>query len=112
MALRLQKFTGWVLLLVGVAIIFWSLSSSYNIFTAKTKAPEIFKIEKKETVLPQKEPRNLQAQMEEMISKQLKGLIPIQTLPTLLNLISWSIFAGILIFAGAQLAHIGIKLLK
>jgi hypothetical protein len=33
-------------------------------------------------------------------------------LPKLLNLLSWSIFAGILIFAGAQIAGLGIKLIK
>ena len=112
MNIKFQKFFGWALLFVGVTIIFWSLYSSYNIFTAKTTAPEIFKMPEKETVLPKKETQKLEAQIQEMIGEQLKGIIPAETLPTLLNLIAWSIFAGILIFGGAQIAGLGIKLIK
>ena len=109
---KLQKFSGWILLLVGVGIILWSLYSSYNIFTAKTTAPEIFKMAEKETVLPKKETQKLETQIQEMIGEQLKGMLPVGSITTLLNLIAWSIFAGILIFGGAQIANLGIKLIK
>jgi hypothetical protein len=38
--------------------------------------------------------------------------MPSDFMPLLFNLIAWSIFAGILIFSGAQIAGLGIKLLK
>jgi hypothetical protein len=113
---KLQNFFGWVLLLAGLATISWVIYSSYNIFTAKTAPVQIFKIEKKETLSVKGKtpttPTELQKEMERMISEQLKELIPAETLNTLLNLIAWSIFAGILIFAGAQISGLGIKMIK
>jgi len=113
----LQNLIGWVLLLAGLVAILWTVYSSYNIFTAKASAPEIFKIEieiqnqsaKGKTLTTQEE---LQKEMEKLISEQLKGLLPVNTLPKLLNLISWSIFAGILILAGAQTSGLGIKMIS
>ncbi len=117
MSTKLQNLIGWILLSAGLVVIFWVVYSSYNIFTAKTSAPEIFKVEKEiqtsggagKTPATQAE---LQKEMEKMISEQLKGLLPVDALPKLLNLISWSVFAGILILAGAQTSGLGIKMIK
>jgi len=107
----IKKIFGLVLLFVGLAVIFYSLYSSYNIFTAKAEAPEIFTVEEKEEVeVPGAD--DIQAQMQQMISEQLKGMLPAGSIPQLLNLITWSIFAGILIFGGAQISSLGIKLIK
>jgi len=100
----LKKTIGWALLFVGLIIIFYSLYSSYNIFTAKTQAPEIFSVAEKEGISG--------GAIEEMIQQQLKGMLPVESIIGLLNLIAWSIFAGILIFGGAQISSLGIKLLK
>jgi len=106
------KIFGWVLLAAGIILIGWTLLSTYNIFTGEVAAPEIFKVAEKE-VLPKEEGAlDIQAQMEKMISEQLKGILPVDTIPRLLNLIVWSILAGILIFGGAQISSLGIKLLK
>jgi len=106
------KIFGWVLLIAGIILIGWTLLSTYNIFTGEVAAPEIFKVAEKE-VLPKEEGiLDIQAQMEKMISEQLKGILPVDTIPRLLNLIVWSILAGILIFGGAQISSLGIKLLK
>jgi len=40
------KIIGWVTFLVGIAIIGFTLYSSYNIFTGKATVPEFFKFEK------------------------------------------------------------------
>jgi hypothetical protein len=112
------KIFGWILLISGLLIIFYSLFISYNIFTGKSLAPAVFKVEEKEeTVLPQKErvqdPRfQLEGLLEEKLQEQLGAIMPADYLPKLLNLISWSIFAGILIFGGSQISSLGIKLLK
>ena len=109
---KITKILGWVLLLAGVLIIVWTLYSSYNIFTAKTAMPEIFEMGE-EKALPQKGgAQDLQAQIEEMIGEQLKGILPVDTLPKMLNLAVWSMLAGILIFGGSQISGLGIKLIK
>ncbi len=107
------KIFGWVLLTAGVLIIVWTLYSSYNIFTAKTSMPEIFEIGEEEGVVtPKGGAGGVQTQMEEMVGEQLKGLIPTDTIPKMLNLGVWGMLAGILIFGGAQISNLGIKLIK
>ena len=107
------KIFGLILLAAGLAIIFWSLYSSYNIFTAKTAAPEIFAAQKGAATSPTgKGSQNIQDQVQQMIGEQLKGLLPTTSINQLLNLIAWSIFAGILIVGGSQISNIGIRLLK
>ncbi len=111
------KIFGWGLLIVGVIIIGWILYSSYNIFTGKTAAPEIFKIEIEETPAVAQEkfptaPEALQKEMEKMIEEQLKDVLPVDVLPKMLNLAVWSMLAFILIFGGGQLSTLGIKLIK
>ena len=111
--MKARKIIGWLLLLVGLIIIFYSLFTSYNIFTGKSLGPTVFKMPEKETVLPQKgEAQPLEGQMEEMIGEQLKEMLPVDFIPKLLNLISWSIMAGILIFAGGKISSLGITLIK
>lgn len=106
-----RKFFGWILLFLGLAMIFYALYSSFNIFTAQTPAPEIFSAEEKEEATLGGS-QILQDQIEKIIREQLKEILPKNSLSILLNLIAWSIFVGILIFAGAQISSLGIKLLK
>jgi len=112
------KIFGWVLLIAGITIIVWSLYSSYNIFTGAKAAPEIFKMPVEEVETPVDKGKipttqaELQKELERMIGEQLKGILPVETLPKMLNLIVWSILAGILIFGGAQISNLGIKLIK
>jgi len=100
----MKKIIGWILLFLGLIIIFYALYSSYGIFSAKTQVPEIFSITEKESVSA--------GTIEEVVQQQLKGVLPTESIVGLLNLIAWSIFAGILIFGGAQVASLGIKLIK
>jgi len=116
---KIQKFLGWLLFFIGLAIIAWPLYSSYNIFLAKKLPPPVFKIDSnKENQLntgKNKVPATQQEaeeQMRMLVAEQLKELIPKETVNTLLNLIAWSIFTGILIFAGSQIANLGIKMRK
>lgn len=116
--MKFKKILGWVLLLAGLVIIFTSLYFSYRFFTSEAKAPEIFKLEQKTESLSEQSktiptsPEALQKEMQKMIEQQLKEIIPPEFLSKLLNLISWSIFAGILIFGGSRISGIGIRLIK
>ena len=107
------KISGWTIFLIGLAVIAWTLLFSYNIFTAKTAVPEMFKMAAGKASL-QKEGviQDIQAQLETMMSEQLKGILPADSIPKLLNLVAWSIGAFILIFGGTQISSLGIKLMK
>jgi hypothetical protein len=116
--MQARKIAGWLLLMLGLLVIFGTLFSSYNIFTAKEEVPEIFEMATKEEVSsPEKEgTQDLQSQIEgmmgEVLGEQLKGLFPVDFLAKLLNLAAWSIFAGIAVFAGSQVSGLGIRLIK
>ncbi|MDO8436086.1 MAG: hypothetical protein Q7S82_01700 [bacterium] len=107
------KIFGWILLIAGLILIGWTLFNSYNVFTAKSQPPEFFKAEKAVSAGQGKiGSQDIQAQLEKMIGEQLKGLLPADTLPKMLNLTVWSMLAFILISGGGQISGIGIKLMK
>jgi len=113
-----KTIIGWITFLTGISIIVFALYSSYNIFTGKASVPEFFQFEEK-TITPTTQkgkiptsPEEIQQQLGTMIGEQLKGLLPEDFLPKILNLVVWSMLAGILIFGGSQISGLGIKLLK
>jgi len=113
-----EKIFGWVLLVAGVLIIGWTLYSSFNIFTGKAETPAFFEMPAEEIETPAAKgkvpatPEELQEEMGKMISEQLKGFLPTDTVPKMLNLVVWSMLVGLLIFGGGQIAGLGIKLTK
>ena len=106
-----NKIIGYVLLVVGLLVIFWTLYQSYNIFTNRASAPVIFKTPISAPISGGNNPLDIQQQLDKTIKKQIGELLPIDTIPKILNLISWSILAGILILGGGQIAGLGIKLI-
>lgn len=122
--LEFRKILGWVIFFMGLAIMLYGIYASFNIFTAKNTAPEIFVSEQTEQAngislpligeIPAQESMQIDMQqiMGEQIGEQMKSILPSNALPMLFNLMAWSIFAGISIFGGAQIAGLGIKLLK
>jgi len=109
-----KNIVGWVLLIGGIALIAWTLISSYNIFTGKAEIPGIFKTENSSlsSASAQNGSQDLQVQLNKALGEQLKNLIPTDTIPKVLNLSVWSMLAFILIFGGAKISEIGIKLLN
>lgn len=103
----IKKILGLVLIVIGLVVIFYGLYSSFNIFSGKAAAPEIFKTP---PVVKSTGSQDIQAQLQNMLGDQLKGMLPVDSVSTFLNLTSWSVFAGLLIFGGAQIAGLGIKL--
>lgn len=109
--MKLTKLLGLLLLILGLAIIFYTIFNSYQIFTNKMPVPEVFELTpvKADT---DSNVFNLEAQFEKMIGSQLQQMLPANSISKIFNLFSWSVFAGILIFAGSQIANLGVKLLK
>lgn len=105
-------------MIIGLIVIGWSIFWSFNIFTAKTSAPEVFKFEDKAQDSSQTQTGTpttldeLQKQMESAVSEQIKQLIPVELIYNLLNLISWAVFASFLVFAGFYIGSLGIKLIR
>ncbi len=110
------KVAGWLLLLLGLAIILYSLYSSWQIFTAKVPAPEVFELSSVKGSGAagdlNLEILGLDIQLKKVLDSQIQQMLPSDTVPKFLNLFSWSILAGILVFGGAQVSSLGIKLLK
>lgn len=109
------KVIGWIILFAGIILTGWTLFSSYNIFTGKAAAPEIFGLPESEIETPSSKItgiQNIQAEMEKMVGEQLRGLLPLDALPKILNLTVWAMLAWILIFGGVQISGLGIKLIK
>ena len=103
------KIIGWLVFIIGTSMVVFTIYNTYNIFTGKSPAPQIitFNVEKtQESTLTGPD------QIGQMISEQLGNILPLDSLPLMLNLIVWTIGAGVLIFGGTQIAGLGIKLIK
>lgn len=116
--MRFEKIAGKFLLIFGIFLIIYPLYFSYNIFTGKSQAPEVFKAEERKKIPPLQKtkgtlsPAEFQKEVEKMVEEKIIEILLADFLPKFLNLISWSIFVSILIFAGAKISTIGIQLIR
>lgn len=115
----IKSFIGLALVMAGVLLITYSLYTSWHIFTGKTLPPQIFKassFEQPKTTggsgLNIQSAEGIQNAIQSVLAEQLGSILPITTLPSVLNLTVWSMFAGLLVLGGSQIASIGIRLLK
>lgn len=110
------KIFGWISLISGIVIIIFTLFSSYQIFTGQAAIPIIFKVgeksENQSTSANKTIPEELQKELQGLIQQQLSQIIPTDLVTKTLNLVSWSILAGILIFGGGKISELGIRLVK
>lgn len=111
-----EKIIGWVFVFFAVAIIFWTVGESYQIFIGKKSVPQILKpvspksYSQSETFFPEEEMSS--EMIKEVISEQLSQLFPKEVIFSFLNLIVWLFFTFILFQASVSLAKIGIGLIK
>ena len=118
--MNVQKILGFALLAGGIGIILYSLYASFTFFTGSATPPEIFSVDANSQAMAGKEAQDfslnsiqdLGNQIPKLLEGQLQGLLPAGLVPRVLNLTVWSIFAGILMLGGGQIAGLGIKLLK
>lgn len=102
---------------IGLLMITITLYQSYNIFTGISQPPLLFKIEEPSPVVKSQSEsggilQELQEQIKGGVAKQVGQIIPVEAISKVLNLFIWSTFAWLLVFAGAQVAGIGIRLVK
>ena len=117
------KLCGWVLLFAGLGLIIHSVSTSYNYFTAKAEFPVLIV----RPTPPSKvaaviggtaDPTNteavqalIQTQIQNSVDQTLGNMISAGSVATMLNAAIWSIFATFLVYAGAMISGIGVKML-
>lgn len=121
-----NKIIGWVLVGLGIILIFWTIIVSYNIFTGAREVPQVFKLPAQSVqektsdadlqLAQGKSEQEIQSQVQKIVQGQLKEQIkdffPPEFIAKILNLGSWSIFAAIMIFASGKISGIGIRLIK
>ena len=120
--MQYKKITGWIVVISGIAIIAMAITDSYNFFTARRDFPQVFKTAAipaaadTENAAPmpdgaQAQQEYLQNQMQKTVNQSLANILPAETIFKMLNAVCWSIFASFLVFAGAKIAEVGIKLI-
>ncbi len=112
-----RKIAGVGLVIIGLAIIFWTVFESYSIFNGKKEPPKVFQISEEVLVKTEKlEPGTIEEKMQilqqQMLQEYIEKELPSGTLVKLFNLISWSIGALIFFMGGGKIAQIGGELFK
>jgi len=105
-----SKIIGWIVFAGGLAVIIWTLLTSYNIFTGERDIPIFFGQESQ--IQETSSSGDIQGQIENLAREQIAKMIPLDAIPTMFNLAVWSAFAFIFIFGGFQIASLGVKLIK
>lgn len=112
---------GWILIIVGLAVIGQTINNSYKYFTGRADFPAVFTNLAANSVLDSKitaaaDSQNLQemaqAQIQQSMNQAIGNILPADSITKLLNIIVWSIFATFLVYAGAKIASLGIQLLS
>jgi hypothetical protein len=111
MEFTVRQFLAWVLIVIGLGIVFWDISSSYYYFTAQKEFPKVF-TENTSSITNNSTGTTIEGQIGNVIKDQIKQLIPENTVTQLLNISSWMLFASFLLWAGGKLIGIGNDFLK
>ena len=98
---------GYVLLVLGLLLIAFSLYQAYTVFISKSLSNEMFKYEKKQ-IAESTNPYNVESQVGTAIEK----IWPMELIYNVLNLAGFAILLAIFMFGGKQVASIGIQLIK
>lgn len=111
-----SSIVGWILLFSGLALIGYGLFSSWQVFSGQAAPQEIFAWEQLKAPNQGKSTSlgflGLELPLDKILGSQVEQILPSGAISKLLNLLSFSALAGILIFGGGQIAGLGIKLLK
>ena len=103
MEFTVKQFFAWVLIIIGLGIVFWDISSSYYFFTAQKEFPKVFANNSSTQADNSSTGGSIQEQVGNMVKEQIKQLVPENTVTQLLNISSWIIFASFLLWAGGKI---------
>jgi hypothetical protein len=112
MEFTVRQLLAWILIIIGLFIVFWDITSSYYYFSAQKEFPKVF-IESQATVTNSVSGgTTIQDQVGSIIKDQIKQMIPENTVTQLLNITSWITFASFMLWAGGKLVGMGSDFLK
>ncbi|MFA5368726.1 MAG: hypothetical protein WC303_01810 [Candidatus Paceibacterota bacterium] len=112
---EIKRILGIMLIITGLVIFYWDVSTSYQYYTAKEKFPQIF-VQPEPASNKSSTGSTLQDQMNALITQQLgdqvKNLIPTNAITETLNASLWSLFAMLLLYASGKAVGMGRDFLK
>ncbi|MDD3032759.1 MAG: hypothetical protein PHF88_02210 [Candidatus Pacebacteria bacterium] len=109
--LVVKKTIGWLFLLVGIMVILYTALSTINYFTGVYPFPELFV--SSETVSTVSESSDsLNSMIEGMLSNQINSFISKDSINLILNMTAWSLFAFFMVYLGAKVFELGLKVMK
>ena len=113
MEFTVRQFLAWILIVIGLFIVFWDISTSYYYFSAQKEFPQVFINNSAKTTTSSVSTGNaIQDQIGSMLKDQIGNMIPENTVTQLLNMTSWIMFASFLLWAGGKLVGMGSDFLK
>lgn len=104
-----EKISGYLLLFLGLAVIFWSVFNVSRVFLAAKPAPAVISISSPSFSLPLSGLGLPASQGSPSLGLK---LFSDEDLNEIINLVICLLFSGFLVSAGAKVASLGIQLLK
>jgi hypothetical protein len=125
MAINYVKLCGWLILVAGLALIVYSVKTSYSYFTGKAEFPVLVEAptvsngsgtensgnSNVDLADPQAVQAMMQVQIQGSVDKTINNMVPSGSIAKMINAAIWSVFATFLVYAGAKISEIGVKML-
>jgi hypothetical protein len=112
MEFTVRQFLAWILIAIGLLIVFWDISTSYYYFSAQKEFPKVFLETQVSSENLTPTGNAVQDQILTMVRDQIKQALPTNTATQALNMASWITFASFLLWAGGKLVGMGSDFLK
>lgn len=109
MDIKPTKLFGWIFIVLGLIVIFFTIFETMSYFKAEKEFPQVFVVEKQ---VSSNTTGTLDSMMQGLISDQMSSIIGEGTIEKMFNMLAWSMFAFLMIYAGAKVSDIGFKLVK
>jgi len=112
MEFTVRQFLAWILIVAGLFVVFWDITTSYYYFSAQQEFPKVFINNQTTTTTSGTTGTGIQDQIGSIIKDQISQMIPENTVTQLLNMTSWITFASFMLWAGGKLVGMGSDFLK
>jgi hypothetical protein len=113
MTITFKTIFAWALIFIGLGLIFWDISTSYNYFTGKLEFPPVFAAPATQTTDKSSSGQITAEQLAgNIIKDQMNEMLSPEKINIMLNMTAWILFASFLIYAGGKIVGIGNDFLK
>jgi hypothetical protein len=112
MEFTIRQFLAWILIIVGLFVVFWDITTTYYYFSAQQEFPKVFINNETATTVNGTTGTGIQDQIGNIVKQQISQMIPENTVTQLLNMTSWITFASFMLWAGGKLVGMGSDFLK